>query len=327
MSRVRPWTNGDQVALEGGLVPVKTYLYDSAGNPLVFESGKVPSKSYLHDDAGTGWTQDANGGMPVNLVGVAAESNGGLPVNIQDQTTPTILIPANQVVATSTLAATATLDTNSVSVTDASAMSVGEMYVVTSTTGDRYAWGYITAIAGAGPYTVTLSNYLDYAFESGQEFSSCIDNMAVDGSASRQIFSLRAAEPAGGINLTVDVTRIIIQCLTSTAPVLTDFGDIAGGITNGLQCRRIDGTYQNIFSVRSNEEIQSLAYDMQLYSALGVTDNGLSARLTFAGQEKIGVVLRIGTGEDLQFIVHDDLSSLTELRVMIQGHVVTGVGS
>lgn len=256
-----------------------------------------------------------------NLREWVGETNGGWPVNIQDQTTPPVLIPAHKVTVTTTLTATVTLDTNTCTVTSAASMTVGDMILFTSTTGDRYMWAWITVIAGT---TITISSYFDYAFESGQEVSACSTNLGVNGSATRQIFSLRAGEPAGGINLTVDVTRIIIQMLTATAPVLSDFGDIAGGITNGILCRKTDGTYQNIFTTRTNEEIQSLAYDMQLYSALGVTDNGLSARLTFAGQEKIGVALRISTAEDLQFIVHDDLSSITDIRIMIQGHVKTG---
>jgi len=42
MSRIRPWTNGDQVALESGNVPVKAYLYDAAGNPVNLVSSQVP---------------------------------------------------------------------------------------------------------------------------------------------------------------------------------------------------------------------------------------------------------------------------------------------
>ena len=95
MSRIRPWTNGDQVALSAlGEVPVvqadKTVLlYDSAGVALVFDgSGNVPvvvdstvpvnitGDVGLQDGAGVDLESDVNVDRSVNLDGT-----NGLNVN------------------------------------------------------------------------------------------------------------------------------------------------------------------------------------------------------------------------------------------------------
>lgn len=344
MSRIRHVelydANGDPIILDSDRVPVKADLYDAAGNPLNATGTSLdvnltnePSVN-LQDGAGTD-ISSTGGSLDVNLTNepsvnlqdgsgtdILLEANGGLPVNLQDQTSPAVIIPANQVIVTTTLNGAVTLDTNTCTVDDSTGMTVGDMIVFTSTTGDRYMWAYITVIA---VNDLTISTYFDYAFEDGQEVSACTNDLAVDGSSTRQIFSLRAAEPAGGVGIEVDVTQVIFEFETATAPTLTDFGDIAGGLTNGLLMRRVDGTYQNIFAIRRNDELQSVSgpSDFALYSTLGFAVNGLAAKISFSGQNNVGVTLRIGPLEDLQFIVSDDLSSLDELRVMIIGHIVT----
>lgn len=250
------------------------------------------------------------------------EANGGMPVNIQDQTSPTVIIPANEVIVSSTLTAPTTIDTYTCDVTSSVGMSTGNLLVLTSTIAapvNRFYWGRITNI---DLNQITVGTPFDYAYEAGQQASATTTNMAVNGAITRRIFSLRAAEPVGGIDVTVDVTRIIFQCRTATTPILSDFGDITNGLLNGLTCRKTDGTYENIFTVRTNDEIQGVAYDLDFKSVTGQGQAGFSARLTFGGQNKLGVVKRIGPGEDLQFLISDNLSTLENLQIMIMGHIV-----
>lgn len=308
MSIIRPWTNGDQVALSGlGEVPVV----------------QADKSVLLYDANGLPWVQDTNAGMPVNIIGLTpTELNGAMPVNIQDQTSPTVIIPANQVIVSSTLATPTVIDAYTCTVADSTGMTIGDLLIVTSTLAspvNRFYWGRITNIAAN---VITVATPFDYAYESGQQASATTTNLGVDGSVTRQIFSLRAAEPVGGIDVSVDVTRVIFQCRTSSSTILSDFGDITGGLLNGLTCRKTDGTYENVFTVRSNDEIQGIAYDYDPTTTTGQGQNGFSSRLTFGGQNKLGVVKRIGPGEDLQFLISDDLSSLEALQIMIMGHIV-----
>jgi hypothetical protein len=112
-----------------------------------------------------------------------------------------------------------------------------------------------------------------------------------------------------------------MTCLTDTAPQLNEFGDIAA-LVNGLVCRRRDGSYYNIFNVKTNIEIAGIQYDYTPLSALGAGQNGFYTRLTFAGQSKMGVAQRLGTGEDMEILIQDDLTDIALLEIIAEGHIV-----
>jgi hypothetical protein len=148
--------------------------------------------------------------------------------------------------------------------------------------------------------------------------------MNVSGTlAAPEIFSLRAAEPPGGIDVTIDITRIILHGECTATPTLGEFGDL-NKLTNGLVFRRTDGTNQNIFNVKSNLDLAGIAYDFEIYDASVSSQglNGFTCRLTFAGQNKMGVAIRIGKNEDIEMLVQDNLTGLVSFQVTVEGHVV-----
>lgn len=242
-------------------------------------------------------------------------------VQISDQTTPAFFVKANKVTGETTLTAQALLDDKSITVADDGEVNVGDYLGLFNTDTNRYYAGTVLAKPGAG--VITLDLPLDSQFEIDDVVGAGITNMAVDGASSGGpiIFGLRGNDP--GIDLTIDVTRIIISCVTDTAVDLTKFADLAA-LTNGLLMRRVDGFTQNIVSWKTNAEITGSMFDWTVFEA-GVGQQGIdgfAARLTFGGPSKLGVVQRIGPGQDLQFIVQDDLSGITKLEIMIEGHVV-----
>lgn len=64
-------------------------------------------------------------------------------------------------------------------------------------------------------------------------------------------------------------------------------------------------------------------FDFDIQSAIGQQQDGFTGRLTFGGQSKMGVVIRLNQGEDLQMLVQDDLSTLDSLSIICEGHTVT----
>jgi hypothetical protein len=44
--------------------------------------------------------------------------------------------------------------------------------------------------------------------------------------------------------------------------------------------------------------------------------------MTFGGEEKMGTVVRVGPGEDLEWVVQDDLSSLLNFQNVAEGALV-----
>lgn len=251
------------------------------------------------------------------------ESNGAIPVNIQDQHTPTVIVPLSEVINTTNLSDATTLNDLTINITNTDGFIDGVFIVIADPINGRY---YIShQIGDPVGNVITVDTPLDFAYPVGTQITAGSHNLAVDGSTTTRIFSLRAGDSPISVPVTVDVTRIIFKGLTENSVDLSKFGDISGGLTNGLVLRRKDGIYNNIFNIHDNSEIASLMYDFTIYSANNPNQgqNGFLGRLTFAGPSKMGVTIRVGPDDDLQVLIQDDLSSITSLEMIVEGHIVT----
>ena len=237
-------------------------------------------------------------------------------VNIQDQTSSIINLGFHQTGAASILASNATIGDSVISLVDATGFTPGNLLLLFSVAGNRWTPFEIVSV---NANDVTLDSPVDYGYLAGDTVEEGNHNLGVDGSVTPQVFHLRSGDP--GLTIYGDITRIILSFMTATTPTYGDFGD-GVALTNGLLFRKKfnDGTYQNVFNVKSNSDIAAIAYDLDIFSGVGL--DGLKARMTFAGQNKMGVTLRIAPDEDLEIVVQDDLSGLTHFHVQAQGHVV-----
>lgn len=240
-------------------------------------------------------------------------------VSIQDQTTDTVIVPMAQELGSTTLAVEAVLDTYEVTVVDSTGMTIGDHFRIINTEGDRYYTGTILNIVAN---VVTVDCLMDFAYLVSSEVTWSNINLAVNGSITPIHFHLRTGEPS--IPSSIDITRVIMVCETSDAVDLDKFGDIDGGLTRGILFRISNGHQRNIFCAKTNGDLANLAYDWSPYVASnpGFGIHGFSWRLTFGGQSKVGVVLRVESDGQLGLIVQDDLTSLVSLTVILEGHVV-----
>jgi hypothetical protein len=268
--------------------------------------------------------EDANGVKQVATLTVNAQAavGKGLDVSLQDQTTPSVIVKFHRVDAVTDLAASTEIDDLTITVTSSTGFVIGEYIIIYSNVTDRYYLGQILNIAAN---VITVDSPLDSAFPIGASVTTGPSNMAVDGSSTSQIFGLRGQDVLPeGVDLVFDITRIIFHCTTASSVDLSKFADIAGGITNGLVLRKRDGTYNNIFNVKTNGELAGILYDLTISQATNPAQgqDGFYARLTFASQGKIGVAIRLQKGEDLELIVQDALQTITLLECTAEGHVV-----
>ena len=255
--------------------------------------------------------------------GVGSDLDPFIPVadvNVQDQDTATIILPAAEQLGADSLDGDAAIESYDVTVVDSTGMTIGDHFRIINSAADRYYFGSILNIVGN---VITLDTPVDFLYVSGSEVTWSNINMAVDGSVTPVHFHLRTGTPS--IPSAVDITRIIMTCETNGVGDLAHFGDILA-LTRGLVMRKENGDLHNIFNVKTNADLASLAYDLNGYVASNPIQgiNGFAWRLTFGGQSKIGVVLRVLQGGQLGFIVQDDLTDLVNLKVMFEGHVVEG---
>ena len=116
-----------------------------------------------------------------------------------------------------------------------------------------------------------------------------------------------------------------MTCIATSPVDLSLFGDIPA-LDRGVVFRTVDGVKRNIFNIKTNQDLASILYDWTPYTGANPSQgvDGFTSRLTFGGQSKVGVVLRVGQDDNLEIIIQDDLTGLTSLFVILEGHSVTG---
>jgi len=240
-------------------------------------------------------------------------------VNIQDQHSPPFDLLFTQAKgAPTTLSSGVAVNDKTIEVASAANITVGTYLGVFSGDSDegRYYWGDVLEVSET---TITLDSPMDYEYQVGDTVLPTITNMAVNGSVTPQVFAIQAGD--SGIYL--DITRIMLSMVCDTQPLLSKFGDITA-LTHGLVFRYRDHVYRNLFNWKTNYDIGVYSYDLSVYDATHPVNDlfGLNCRFTYAGQDKHGVVIRIGPGEAAEFVIQDDLSDLVHLQAIAEGHLV-----
>jgi len=274
---------------------------------LEFISNTVKSLLHTHDGKNLSYSNRTDG-------------KANLDVAVQDQTTqPVGLFSLQGKGAPTTLTANSTINANVVNVASVANISVGDYLGIFSGASEegRFYFGEVISISSL---ELTLDTPLDFAFESGDNVISTTRDLNVNGSVTPQTFEVRGPATIGK---SIDITRIIIKMICTNKPEFDMFGDITGGLANGIVLRRNNGIVTNIFTAKTNGDLANVMYDISfLEQAKTQGVNGITGRMTFAGQSKHGVTIRLAAGESLDIIIQDDLSSLESFRIIAQGHVV-----
>lgn len=299
----------------------------SASDPDVL-SRNLPSKAitdtsnvYLVVDHESNIQDVAITDQPVSVV-----TQSPIDVSIQDQTTPALITRFNQVTNSTVLTAPVAQFSYVIEVSSTAGMFEptgifdGSFLILFDVASGRFCLAHVVSINGL---IVTLDTQVDFAFPAGTIVDVTITNMAVDGSVTPQIFGIRGLGTVPGIETQYDITRIIFTCLSDGPVSLDTFADLPK-LLRGLALRHRDGEVYNIFNVKTNREIEGITLDWKPYASTNPQQgqDGFSARLTFSGQDKVGIVQRIGPGEDLEVIIQDDLTDIVFLEIVAEGHEV-----
>jgi hypothetical protein len=214
-----------------------------------------------------------------------------------------------------TLAVQTAIDDRTVTVSSAASFSQGNYLAMFSTdvqASARYYFGTVLSVVGN---VITVDTPIDYAFKVGSNVLSTTRSLNVNGATTPQVFEVRA----GGqdTNLIIDVTRIIVSMECDSAVDLNKFGNLPP-LTNGIVLRQMNGDYRNKWNIKKNIEFGVLAYDLSIFQASNPiqAQDGLLTRYTLNGPDKHDAVIRLYPGESLQLIVQDDLTGLTDFRMI-----------
>jgi len=247
-----------------------------------------------------------------------SEANGAIPVNIQDQHSRAFDLYFQQKVGSPTsLIADAVKDEYSLQATTGHGLLAGDGFVLQDPAAQRGFTGEVVSVAGDN--TVNLDRPLTFNFPAASTVvQETTKDMNVNGAVTRQTFSIGSP-----LTAQLDVTRFLLQMTTTDPPEFNEFGDQTA-LTAGVQMRIINGVTRNLWNAKSNAELANLMYDLNVYDAEKAFNvNGIAGRMTYAGQHKHGVTLRIAGGESIEVIIQDNLSALLSFRIIACGHMVT----
>lgn len=246
------------------------------------------------------------------------ESNGGIPVNIQDQTTRPFDIKINQILNTNlSIADTPIVDQYDINLTNTSSLNIGDKIAFLEQNGfPQLMNGQILGINGN---TITMDRPVPFNFTPSATVVFTFNNQInVDGSTTTQVFGI-----TNFFDESVDITRFIFHCKDTT---VMDDGKFCGGttLTRGVVLRKKlnNGNYINYWKIRNNGGWGELAYDKSYDDKAPAGLYGFTTRLTYGGQSKHGVVIRLDPGESIEFLIQDDLTGLESGILMVEGHFV-----
>ncbi len=298
--------------------PIGPELYTWVG----LSTGTKPPKAYAGQRAYETdtlkefrWVGDENGGSWVKY-----KDGGAQDVAIQDQTSRAVIAKFSQVSNSTTLSAAAVKGAYTITVTATTGFTDGRYIILFHPATENFS--FYTQVGAVAGNVVTLDTPIDFAYPIGTFVDTAITNMKVDGSSTAQTFGLRGTGAPPGVDIKVDITSIIIQCITATAVTLPEFGDLTA-LTRGFVLRKRDGAIQNIFNVKSNNELSGIMdFDPVVTANPGQGVDGFRSELIFGGQGNVGVVPRLPIGDDLEVLIQDLLTGLTSLEVTAKGHIV-----
>jgi hypothetical protein len=218
-------------------------------------------------------------------------------------------------VAATTLASAAIAGARTIIVTSATSFVVGLMVSIGSSELAKRVPFKIVALSGT---TITLDRTLDLSYASGLAVALLAHNMNVAATAAApKIYSV--APPPGSKWL---ISRIVLGMVHSTAGDMGLFGNLTS-LTYGVVLRVVKNGVKTSYTVwRNNGEIALDVYDLRFDTrSSGGGSYGTTAKLNLKDADT-NILLDGNTDDELQLVIQDTLTGLTEFQARALGHKV-----
>jgi hypothetical protein len=240
----------------------------------------------------------------------------GVPTFIQDQTTFPLDLWFLERLNDATIAVDTVLGAASFTATAGHGIVDGNVIEINNTT--TFIQAIVTNVA---TNVITIDQPINHVYLAASQLIVSNKNMNVLGTqGSPRIFTIAPEVGQKG-----DFTRIISTLSDASAMDFTTFGG-QSALANGcvLRLKLAGGDFFNLFNWKTNGEFIVRAFDHSFQTKIGGGEHSFTARSTWGGQSKRGVVLRVeGTRlEELQILVQDNLTGLTDFNMVAQGHAL-----
>lgn len=267
-------------------------------------------------------------GLPDAVIETTARGGRGLAVFVQDQTTEMLdLLFLEEKVTDLTLATDTVIDTRTITLATGhgltNANSIGHILELARVADGTFYQGEILDVTGdvvelsppmSSIYTVATTIVVTGNPNMVQDSAT---GVAIDGSITPVIFSIKPLPGQSG-----DITRVT---LATTSPNSSDLSTFGGGgelsIGMTLRVKRSDGTFKNLYTYRNNFDLVMHGFDSGVFAPKGGNAlHGFASRVTFAGQDKHGVTVRLdGTfDEELQIVISELMDNTASGNISVK---------
>ena len=247
----------------------------------------------------------------------SARGGQAIPVIVQDATTGVLDLPFLRQINTTSIVADTVVNANTLTLAPGHGTVAGNSLEIADLTNG--SWFMQSTVLGVAGDVVTIATPINRIYTVANS-SVVIANRAmnvVGTAATPVIYSVDPLPIQSG-----DIIRLICTMTDNVAMDFEKFGGLAK-LTNGVVVRvnNGDGTYRVIQNFKSNGDIERYAFDRQYFENNGGGVRGFSARMTFGGWDKHGVVIRLdgSLGEKLEIVIQDDLRDLLSMGWIAQG--------
>ncbi len=252
--------------------------------------------------------------IDVNVVSPLNEIGDSVMVEVKDAIRFAIITHVyGDVTAQSTVAVAIVTQDRDITLVDATGFLVGDSITNLVAASDR-TFPTIVSILGN---TITLDKLIDGNYPIGTSIEAVPVEMNVLGvPATPTLFKVKP--PTGQV---WHLTRVMITMTHSTSGDMGKFGGIPA-LVYGIQGRVLTaGAYISYTNWKTNAEMARDMYDVTFDSRSGGGgDFGTTGRFTFT---TLGTSLELNgdNGDELQFLVQDDLTGLDTFEIGVQGHI------
>lgn len=233
---------------------------------------------------------------------------------LSDQTSPAINYYFHRDKSTTALTNPVAIGATSATLNSVAGIVVGDYLYFFQPDGSWVSAFHVVNLPGGN--VVDLDMPFDLAYAAGSVVIVSTHELNVNGSVTPVVHHITPL-----INNPIDITQVRIAITCAGDPDDSMFGDIVGGLANGIQFRKVtNGVYTNIGSIKTNGML-GLFGQIEYHDKAGGGAFGVRVRIYLAGQQNRGVVIRVNYGDEVQLVVQDNLTTLTSFNAIITGHL------
>lgn len=250
------------------------------------------------------------------VIDVQATADGSLKVSNENQFYRPIALRMNKVVQENlTLASDAVVDSSTITMTAGHGLVATDYIILLEENGEPQF--FFAQILNVAVNVLTLDTLVPYPFSSADASITQYDpDLNKDGSV-----TVYKAELRNPFTFPIDITRLLFHMTDTTA---MDDSKFAGGtaLTNGIAFRKNISANNNVhyWNIKDNGGFGEIAFDKAYDDKAPAGLYGLSVRLTYAGQDKHGVAIRLEQGQAIELLIQDDLTGLSSFTITAEGH-------